>query len=51
LPTNAASSRVAGKVGLSFERELHLEGVFCHLYSGVLSSAPMPPRDPSIHGA
>ena len=39
MPGNSASSQVAQRVGFSLERELHLEGVFCHLYSSVLASS------------
>jgi RimJ/RimL family protein N-acetyltransferase len=38
MPSNRASLRVAAKVGLSFERELNLEGILCHLYSCTLHS-------------
>ena len=38
MPGNTASARVARKVGMSFERELHFEGVSCHLYSCTLGS-------------
>ena len=38
MPRNLASLRVATKAGLSFERELNLEGTVCHLYSCALHS-------------
>jgi len=38
LPSNLASARVAVKAGMSFERELYIEGGLCHVYSCSLGS-------------
>jgi ribosomal-protein-alanine N-acetyltransferase len=39
MPGNSASVRVAEKVGMSFERELQLKGIQCHVYSCTLNPA------------